>query len=264
MSDIRRTYFTMPGTFEPANPTKWAFVVTSIKVDLIETLTPLYYNDIDPDGSSAVDYARCLELPNGTPQCDSSTPINTYNPFLGIPLQWPLVNLHSRGKVIDTVGSVDYGPGIVEFGVPSVNAYYYDNYPLLTNIQQANGSFFIDIDYDKSYSFSIDVYEYQVFKFSYNARFNKDDATFSYSRLVNGSYVPMDKYGFLSGIQSNPYLTPPQPSADVCAYAIRTKGYAVPIILPMSEVGVGDNFRDQKMDLIQFPLGQVIHLATLQ
>ena len=32
MSDIRRTYFTMPGTFEPANPTKWAFVVTSIKV----------------------------------------------------------------------------------------------------------------------------------------------------------------------------------------------------------------------------------------
>ena len=236
MSDIRRTYFQLPATFDPDNPTKWGTVLVFLKIAGLETLTPEYYAAIDPDGDPNVDYAHCDEV-GGVPVCDLDTPINTYNPFLGIPdLVWASIDGYFRGQIQGTTGP-NYGTAITDLGTAIVNSYYAEDYPELTDIRQAVGSIFIDIDYDFDFRCVFWVYENQVPKFSYTIDYVAATAVTKYYResFTAIGRVDVSKWGWQSGIESNPYITPPLPTPPDCVYDIRTLGFSVPVKMPSDE-----------------------------
>jgi hypothetical protein len=256
-----KAYFIIRDYFDQALKAKSArIVLKSYKIDGKETLTPDFIIDTQKGNGEAPAkfYYYSLASEDGSAvTLDINNP-NTYNPFANdFNLEYPTVNGSKRGLPTGTKSGLDYGEGVMKFGVdvPEV---------VTGNLQTEKGAFFLDVDFEQSLNVEFDIvgsifnsspFEEPMLLRKYNIDYDREKVitSFGYYDYIGQTHYFDNGFGFLSGktktIVLAPGVTPPNDPnphidlsgitpivQDTCQDKERTRSFAMFVNVPTPEV----------------------------
>jgi hypothetical protein len=149
-----RTYFVFDEFFQNAITAQSAGLrLLKYKVDDVETLTPAFFahNTVNLGGNPIAQWKYATAEIDGGNRIAATSNQNTFNPFVDeFGLIFDTINSFHGGKPIGTIGSKNFGSGIMNIGFEKPEIYN-------GLLQRKKGAYFIDIDYTKNLFIECDV-----------------------------------------------------------------------------------------------------------